>query len=718
MELPAPLAHEIIPHFSSPIPLRWYRAEQLACAFPIGGLGVGHLQLNADGTFGRGSYDNNYQDQAAVATGNGLALWCRTAESRVFCRQLCAPAREQPLPLPPMQQSCLAGHWPFAEVRYEDRTLPVEARLQAWTPVIPGNARDANIPVAFFELTLKNTSGQPVEVGAALSWANPAESNLPGPEARVSSHQPWEGEGLKGVVVRGEGHSLVLAAFARPGADCSTLDRWVLPSWSRDPAVEPWDQTWGRFARAGNFAGAKPAAAGAGLAVAQGLSLRPGETMALCFLLAWHFPVLKDPRGKDLGVHYASRYADAVAVAADAAQRCTELLGRTVSWQEALYQDERLPDWLREHLPNALYTFSRDSLWIRDGRFSHMESMYGCPINETMVCRFYGAIATLLFWPELEKNTLRQFAALQREDGAIPFIFGGKCGFDEPNYELQKSLDSSEFAALVYRYVHYSGDEAFAAEIYPAVQRAIQCAATLDLDQDGLVDEVSGQYFDCWQFYGHSSYVSSVWLLALRAARELAQRLGKTEDVARYQAMLERGQRRFEELLWAGTHYRIFRDQATGRGNEGCLVSQTIGEWFAATCGLGGILPEDRVAISLQRVLERNAPLSKLGIVNSSAPEGGADMTGFNGFSCTITIGDTYAFADHLIRRGRGAQGLELAERMVHSVTQRARAPWGQTWNCSARDGRMLLMTDYYSNLVVWTLYQSLTGKKRMGEED
>jgi non-lysosomal glucosylceramidase len=346
-----------------------------------------------------------------------------------------------------------------------------------------------------------------------------------------------------------------------------------------------------------------------------------------------------------------------------------------------------------------------------------MESMYGCPINETMVCRFYGAIATLLFWPELEKNTLRQFAAHQREDGAIPFIFGGKCGFDEPNYELQKSLDSSEFVALAHRYFYYTGDGEFAAALYPAVQQAIAYAAALDLDGDGLVDEVSGQYFDCWQFYGHSSYVSSVWLLALRAAEALAQRLGRGEDAARYRAMRERGQRRFEELLWTGTHYRIFRDPATGRTNDGCLVSQTIGEWFAATCGLRGILPEDRVAASLERVLARNAPLSKLGIVNSSVPEGGMDMTGFNGFSCTITIGDTYAFADHLIRRGQVEPGLEVAERMVHSVTQAARAPWGQTWNCSARDGRMLLMTDYYSNLVVWSLYQSLTGRRQIAEE-
>lgn len=55
---PVPLALEPVPHFESSIPLRWYRPEQLACVFPIGGLGVGHLQLNADGTFSRGSYDN------------------------------------------------------------------------------------------------------------------------------------------------------------------------------------------------------------------------------------------------------------------------------------------------------------------------------------------------------------------------------------------------------------------------------------------------------------------------------------------------------------------------------------------------------------------------------------------------------------------------------------------------------------------------------------
>lgn len=716
----APITFEYVPHFYSLILLRWYRSEQLACAFPIGGLGVGHLQLNADGTFGRGSYDNNYQTQAPVTTGNGLVLWCRTADGRTVCRQLCAPVREQPFPLTAVTQTRLAGHWPFVEVRYEDDTLPVRASLQAWTPVIPGDADDSNIPVALFELTLTNLIGQPVEVGAAMSWNNGAESNLPSPTEKITRHERWEKDGLCGLDVRGEGYSFILATFSQSDADTSTLDRWVLPSWTSDTSLEPWDQTWARFAVAGRFETSRSVPlGGAGLAVCQTLRMLAEETVTVRFLLAWHFPTLKDPKNNDLGVHYARRYADAEAVACDVARRYNTLLARTVGWQAPLYQDDRLPDWLKEHLPNALYTYSRDSLWIADSRFSHMESMYGCPINETIVCRFYGAIATLLFWPDLEKNTLRQYVAHQGPDGAIPFIFGGKCGFDEPNWEVQKSLDSSEFVALVYRYVQYTGDDGFAAEVYPAVQKAIDYAATLDTDGDGLVNEVSGQYFDCWQFYGHSSYVSSVWLLALRAACALAERLRHADDVARYATMLERGQRRFEELSWTGTHYRIYRDDTTGRQNDACLVSQTIGEWFAATCGLKGVLPDDHVTAALERVIARNAPLSPLGIVNSSAANGsGPDMTGFNGFSCTITIGDTYAFADHLIRRGQREQGLLLAERMVRAVTEVARSPWGQTWNCSARDGRMLLMTDYYSNLVVWTLFQSLTGQRQVSDSN
>lgn len=66
-------------------------------------------------------------------------------------------------------QTRLAGHWPFAEVRYEEDALPVRVSLQAWTPVIPGDANDSNIPVALFELTLTNPAGQPIDVGTAMT---------------------------------------------------------------------------------------------------------------------------------------------------------------------------------------------------------------------------------------------------------------------------------------------------------------------------------------------------------------------------------------------------------------------------------------------------------------------------------------------------------------------------------------------------------------------
>lgn len=54
------------------------------------------------------------------------------------------------------------GRWPLGQVDYRDPSCPLDARLTAWSPFIPLQLDDSNLPVTVLEITLRNPGGQPV----------------------------------------------------------------------------------------------------------------------------------------------------------------------------------------------------------------------------------------------------------------------------------------------------------------------------------------------------------------------------------------------------------------------------------------------------------------------------------------------------------------------------------------------------------------------------
>jgi hypothetical protein len=64
------------------------------------------------------------------------------------------------------------GEYPFAYVKFEDETLPVEVSLEAYTPFIPHEPDESGLPAAVLTYRVRNTGGEPVEVTVAGSLMN------------------------------------------------------------------------------------------------------------------------------------------------------------------------------------------------------------------------------------------------------------------------------------------------------------------------------------------------------------------------------------------------------------------------------------------------------------------------------------------------------------------------------------------------------------------
>jgi uncharacterized protein (DUF608 family) len=460
-------------------------------------------------------------------------------------------------------------------------------------------------------------------------------------------------------------------------------------------------------------------------------TLGPGEERAVTFVFAWHFPSWRSSDNRVALNRYAARFMDAEAVAQYALANAPAIEREIVAWQEKIYARD-LPGWLKDGLVNGLYSLARNTVWLDDGRFFHSESFTGCPITETLVCRFNGSFPLLLLFPEQEKQTMRSFAKMQAESGQVAFGFGSPCGLASPMLGLQKPIVSSEFVLMCWRDYLWTGDREFLRAIYPAAKRAMQFAMTLDTDGDGLINDAPGsasgfpanQYYDIWPWHGHSAYVAGIGLAALRAAEQLAAHNGDTEFAAWCRERFAKGQKAFEEDLWNGRHYRLWCDPDNFRQSDTSLTNQLCGQWYAWLCDLGDLHPLDHIASALRAVGALNVPATEWGAVSGVRPSGLPDESGTSQ-SQEVVVGEVWNYATTALMAARRLDDPKLRETALQAAERAYRALlhsgtlWNQHFNYSAKDGSPVWGSHYYSDMCLWAMPFGYDGKAmKPGSDD
>jgi uncharacterized protein (DUF608 family) len=680
-----------------------YRGGRVVGGVPLGGLGTGYLEFCATGALGKTTIFNHFPkprslDQPFLAV-------VTSSEVRVLALQPPAGAIGA-------RDIAYWGHYPVADVLYE-LDLPLAVAVRAWTPFVPGDAAASNTPGVIFELHLEHSGTAPEEVRLAITF--------PGPEPEAGErfeHAPLDAEGARGVAVTS------LRYGRRVGYALAVLGADAVVTGAGPDAAAPWGALIG---------GVPPARAEAASAtLVAHLRLHPGEARTLQFILAWYYPDYRI--GFSYHHRYGRRFAGVEEIVVHLARHHQSLLRRTLGWQAAIYETD-LPGWLKDWLINGLYSLGKntwwnssdlpDDWWGEDGLFTHSESFTGCPITETMVCRFHGHFPALFFFPELERTTLRAFAHYQLKGGEIPFCFGRPVGLYDPRYTCQHPLNSSQFVQLVYRYYRRTGDKAFLCEMYPAVKGAIDYLKGLDSDADGLVNDhphvlpgeiwPANQFYDIWPWYGTSAYVAGTWLATLRCAETIADHLGDRQFAQDCRVWRTRGERAFEEKLWNGRYYRVYNDPEHRRVSEVSLANQLIGEWCARVVGLGSLLPPARVSSAIEAIAELNVRAGDAVIVNGVNPDGTPHRSRPDGHendhAAGCFVGESLCAAMTMLYVGQQKIGVDVARRIYEAITLRHRMPWDQYCIIAPSDGHPIWGSDYYSNMVVWALPMALAGQ-------
>lgn len=725
-----------------------YRGESLrALAMPLGGLGTGSIALCGDGGLRQWQIFNQVKHEAHVPH-SFFAIWARLQGGKrvakalqsdalyddadfqpaVTCTDHLVPEESRRLleRVPGVKEITFVGEYPVAQIEYHDPELGLEVSLEAFSPMIPLNAKDSGLPTIVFQFTVRNPGKQSVVVSLAGSLQNAVGyegvKSIRGVECADyggNVNLPLGLQGLSGLQLTssslaadapGAG-SLVLAAVGEEG---SLLSQW-------DDLGLMWDD----FAQDGWFAGSSQPGASAARrtwngAVAVPFRLEPGESKTMTFLLCWHFPNryvnwdqswfgVSDKKSRFwLGNKYGTWFKDAVGVAEYVRDNLDRLVSETRLFRGTFY-DSTLPYWLLDAVSSqASIARSPTVMWTEDGNFFGFEGCCGastggdlggcCPLNCTHVWNYEQSLAAL--FPEVERTMRHTDLLVQLSpEGGIPHrtvlpLSLPRWRDEGPNFDVVAA--DGHFGTVLKTYREYlrSGDRAFLDAVWPAVKRAMAYGMERwDADADGVLDGAQWNTYDL-NFYGYNTFCTGFYLAALRAAEEMARIEGEPEVAGEYRARFEAGVQKQDEQLWNGEYYEQKHDarkHTEEQYGKGCLADQMIGQWWAQMLDLGDIFPRERVGAALEAVWRHNfrrdfvgfkqqrvyASDHDKGLLICTWPRGGRPEKPM--YYCDeVWTGIEYQVASHMLMEGLVEPALLITKAARERYDGRQRSPWNE----------------------------------------
>jgi non-lysosomal glucosylceramidase len=630
--------------------------------------------------------------------------------------------------------------YPKSWFDYRWAKFPAHVTVEQFSPILPDNYKETSYPVAVYRWHAENPTTKRVTVSILLSWENMLGwfrtygRDLHGGINHGNHNvfraaafpQPMknakEGEGpggiMKGIIfdrnhlgpVQDEWDGqFVIAALDSPGVEVSYQTTFAP---DRDGK-----EVWAPFSKDGKLANSQEAWTSSGEplagAIAVRFSLAPGEKRVIPMVIAWDLPVVEFGSGRKWHRRYTDFYGasgtNAWAIAHDALANAADWSQAIDAWQAPYVNDESKPLWYRGMLFNELYPLADlGSFWGRpvgsDPKqppvYSFMEC-YDYPYYETLDVRFYGSMPLLKFWPDLEKNVMREFAAtvpqeagekmewiwktlesgqltfrIRKAKGAAPHDLGvpDEDPFKQINQFSWQDTNgwkdlNPKFVLMVYRDFVFTGrkDKEFLRAAWPAIQESIAYLQKYDRDGSGIPQNEGypDQTYDTWVVRGESAYSGSLWLAALRSAEEIAKQLGDSAASAKYHALFAKAQASFVTKLW---NKEYFRYDTASEYRDNIQADQLAGQWYANMTGLGDLVPREMQRSALHKIFDFNVMKfadGNMGAVNGIAPDGSLVKT--NEQVQEVWTGTTLGLAAFMLSEGMKDEAYKTAWGIYHT---------------------------------------------------
>ncbi|MGC9451867.1 MAG: GH116 family glycosyl hydrolase [Oceanipulchritudo sp.] len=631
-----------------------HRSQLPRTGLALGGIGTGGFELRQDGGFHHWSLFNNwplfpgkrypYNEKQSLF----FMLWVQpeNENQRLVLLQIedghdaAAIERHEFQYMFPWISGVDTIHYnasvPFAELDFEQDGLPLKVSLRAWSPFIPGNVKDSNLPHAFFDFQIESTCERPVQIQVLASLRNAVGYDQP---ERVYKHRRVRDGDFSAIVIENgqldpDALSTGTMCLASHGASSTAYIGWehhhpYYERLLREFPMPEFDDTDGRN-NTDKATGRKKADPRCFVTLGNHARLaKSSDRFAQRFSLSWYFPNLygrpsrddphynmDDPCGHNRfeGHRYALDFDSAEAVARYSNSEYDRLLAETEAFHRCFF-DSDLPAFVLDQVNSQLNTF-RTSTWLtRTGIYgvleglSHTKPYAGIATTDVAM---YGQIATSLLFPELDRMTIDTWRKFQdSEKGTV--IHSVACNSHTvPEGETNgHRLDMpAQFVFQTLRAALWSGDRAYLESVWPNVKAALAYVLReRDKNGDHLPDmEGIMCSYDNFPMFGVAPFVVSQWLAAVALALKVARRLGDDVFINEYTPRFESGCKTFEATTWNGRYFQLCSDPEPRdpAGQHGCMVDQLIGEGAAHQLGLPAIADEAKITTALRGIVEMN----------------------------------------------------------------------------------------------------------------
>lgn len=508
------------------------------------------------------------------------------------------------------------GEYPISKITYKSNDLPVEVQLEAFSPFIPCELDKSSNPATILSYKIKNTTSEKVKVSLA-GWLENAVCPY------ISKDE--KGKRITSLVEKKNRKTLFCVVEGDDGL--AQQDGYGSMSWSiYNPVknseatfnVEPNAQAvFAAFDKKEKRTNYKSEFSQQQVnALAETVTLAPGESKTISFVLGWYFPYLNNKpayRGdlmavtgiEDLTLHYSTRFNSAEAVAEYICSSYEELAGGTRRWNETYY-DSSLPYWLldRSFLPiNAMASSTLQR--FSNGRVWGWEGVECCPGTCQHVWQYAQAMARI--FPEAERN-LREKTDLVRGIGYIDKT--GEYAYRAENARHVAHDGHCGTIMRMYREHKLSKDSTFLNSHYAKIKKSIQFIINEDKNQDGLLEGKQTNTLDA-AWYGPMGWISSLYLGALAAGKEMALEMKDTDFAEECDGLLEKGRKNIVEEVYNGEYFIHKPDYKNHpksiNSNDGCHIDQVLGQSFASQLGMPErVVPELETKSALESIWKYN----------------------------------------------------------------------------------------------------------------
>jgi len=756
-------------------------------AMPIGGIGTGTVSLGGRGDLRDWEImnrpDKGFNPCVGQFNAPFFALWCKSPNQQPVTRLL-----EGQIPfesyegshginapnhgLPRFRDCTFKAAYPLAQVLLTDPDIPLHITLQAFNPLVPADSDASGIPTAVLRYSLKNPTQASINASIAGTISNftGVDPHDYGPNSQpffVNNRNEYRSEnGLQGLYFSNDNcpedseFRGTIALITMHSKDITYKTYWPSGSWNTSNLLF-WDDFSDDGRLEDSVASDLPRIPAGSLAVP--VTIPPGSTRDITFLLTWHFPNRKSwtiPKEEDtsdkekcdkratIGNYYTTHYTDAWDVAQKTVTNLPHLEKRTVSFVNTLC-DSSLPHTVKEA---ALYNIStlRTQTCFRtpDGRFFGYEGCcdrWGCCHGScTHVWNYEQALAFL--FGELS-TTMREveFRFATKDDGYMPF-----------RKELPLEVDDTICAAAdgqmgtimkLYRDWQLSGDDDMLRSLWPKAKKALAFCwieGGWDADRDGVMEGCQHNTMDV-EYFGPNPQMTGWYLGALRAAEQMAKYLGDTDFSDQCNRLFTSGSKWMDTHLFNGEYYDHKIVPPSGPVDSkfsmkkvdylpnatppfqigpGCLVDQLVGQYMAHICGLGYLHQKENVQTTLGAIMKYNfketlhdhfnkhrtfALQDEAAVVMCTYPHGNRPEIPFPYFSEVMT-GFEYTAAIGMLYEGAIDDGVKIIEAIRKRYDGQKRNPFNEA-ECGSHYARamtswgaVLALTGFHYSAVTKTM--------------